>query len=149
MSNVRPKMQFRVTSVAAEESAPALREATVKLERWLNASLHDGEFGEGLDQFSIVVISVEDDPSQNESWLKAQEKSGKAMQPFTGEPIRYLSVAVEVLPHEVRTKGPRELLVLVSARAKDRLATRPKRVPRGVDYARLSAAVGAALAAYV
>jgi hypothetical protein len=142
-------MRFRVTSVAAEETAQPLRSVTVLLEDWLNASLGDGDFGVGIDQFVLVAISVDDVAEENERWAKAHDKTARLKHPFTGGVIRYISSAVLLPPSQVIALPEGSLLSYVSDAMANRVAFRPKRVPKGFDYARCAAAISKALKIHV
>jgi hypothetical protein len=142
-------MRFRVTSVASEETGPLLREATVKVEDWLNASLADGNFGEGVDQFTVVAISVDDEAEENMCWSSAHNRTGKFKNPFTGKPVRFISSAVLLPPSSVIPKAPAALLSYLCSATIERLKLRPTRVPKGFDYVRCATAVSKALEVYV
>jgi hypothetical protein len=142
-------MRFRVTSVASSETGALLRDVTVRVEDWLNASLGDGNFGIGVDQFTIVAISVDDDPNENSRWTKAHDKTGRFKHPITGESVSHISVAVTMPPAKVIASAPIDLLALFCNSSIHRLETRPARVPQGFDYERCSTAISKALAVYV
>ena len=142
-------MKFRVTSVGSQETGALLRDATVVVEDWLNASLSDGMFGEGLDQFTIVAISVDDEAEENIRWFNAHNKTGKFKSRFTGEPVCYISSAVLLPPSSVISKAPHALLSYFCSATIERLKSRPKRVPKGFDYVRCATAVSKALEIYV
>ena len=141
-------MKFRVTSVTDEESGALLRDATVAMEDWLNASLSDGNFGEEVDQFIVVVIAVDSDPEENSRWAKSHDKTGKYKNPFTGEGVRFISSAIVLPPSKVQELGQESILSFLCAATIRRLALRPKRVPKGFDYERCSKAVSLALQVY-
>lgn len=138
-------MRFRVTSVAGSEEGARLNEVTVKMEDQLNAELSALEFGSSIDQFTLVVVSVYDEPEQNEVWCKAHRKIATAKNPFTGEAVRYLSVAVPLPPKEVLAAAGASLNERVTASVQKVLATRPSRLPSGLNFKRLSTAVTSAL----
>lgn len=142
-------MKFRVTSVASGETGTLLCEATVKVEDWLNACLGDGNFGEGVDQFIIVAISVDDESEENIHWSKAHDKTGKYKNPFTGELARFISSAVLLPPSLVSRKTHSALLSYFCSGTIERLKSRPKRVPKGFDYMRCASAVSKALEVFV
>jgi hypothetical protein len=141
-------MRFRVTSITSEQSGDAIAAVTVTLEKWLNGALADGAFGGTLEQLTFVVVSVDDDVLENERWVKTHEKLATHHHPITGETTRYLSLAVQLAPSLVANSQYRILLAEVSQRAIERLSVRPKRVPRGFDFARCAAAVSATLSVY-
>ena len=142
-------MKFRVTSVTDTDSGTLLSGATVTMEDWLNASLGDGNFGDGVDQFVVVAVAVDDDPEENCRWAKSHDKSGKYKNPVSGEGVRYISSAVLLPPSKVQELGQQSILPFLCAATIRRLASRPKRVPKGFDYERCSKAVSLALQAYV
>jgi hypothetical protein len=142
-------MRFRVTSVVSEDTGALLNEVTVRVEDWLNASLGDGNFGDSVDQFTIVAISVDDNAEENLRWAKTHNKTGKYKNPFTGEHVRFISSAVLLAPSTVIPKAPAALLSYFCASTIERLESRPERVPKGFDYERCRAAVSKALKVYV
>ena len=142
-------MRFRVTSVASEGAGHLLNEATVRIEDWLNACLADGNFGDGVDQFMIVAVSVDDDDNENARWSQAHDTTGKRKNQFTGESVRFISSAVPLPYSSVTSMAKADLLSHLCVGIIERLKVRPKRVPKGFDYSRCSAAVSKALAVYV
>jgi len=142
-------MRFRVTSVASKETGALLNEATVMVEDWLNASLSDGNFGEGVDQFTIVAISVDEEAEENIRWSNAHNKTGRFKNPFTGEHVRYVSSSVLLQPSSVISKAPHALLSYFCSATIERLKSLPKRVPKGFEYVRCTTAVSKALEVYV
>lgn len=138
-------MRFRVTSVAGSEEGARLNEITVRMEEELNAELGVQEFGSSIDQFTLVVISVYDEPEENEVWCKAHRKIAMTTNPFTGETVRYLSVAVPLPPKTILASEGISLCEQVTASVQRVLATRPGRLPAGLDFKRLSAAVTSVL----
>ncbi len=142
-------MRFRVTCVTSGETGTLLGEATVRVQDWLNASLGDGNFGEDVDQYIIVAISVDDEAENNIRWSNAHNKTGKYKNPFTGESVRFISFAVLLPPSLLTSKAPAALLSYFCSAIMERLKLRPKRVPKGFDYARCAAAVSRALEVYV
>jgi hypothetical protein len=144
-SNVRPHMRFRVTSVAGSDEGARLNAATVKLEDQLNAELGAQQFGSNLSQLTLVVVAVYDEPEQNEHWCKAHRKLATAKHPMTGEAMRYLSIAVPLVPKLVMAASDTTLEGLVARAAVRAVAIRPDRVPAGLDFTRLSRTVEASL----
>jgi hypothetical protein len=142
-------VQFRVTSVTSAEVGELVSEVTVKLEDWLNASLADGEFGEGLDQFTLFVVSAFDEPEANERWAEVRNKLGSFRSPASGELVRSMSMAVAIPPADMMALSLEGAMQLVSVMLRAKLAVRPKRVPKNFEYERCAAALSAALSPYV
>jgi hypothetical protein len=142
-------MRFRVTSVTDEETGSIIRDATVKMEDWLNAALGDGDFGTSVEQLVIVVVCVDDDPAENSRFAEKHNKAGRYKHPFSGESISYISFAVQLPPSVVHPLDLPTLLSRINETAIPLLRVRPKRLPKGFDYARSSEAVSKALAVFV
>jgi hypothetical protein len=142
-------VRFQVTSITAEEVAPYVRDVTVKLREWLNASMSDGDFGGHLDQVTMVIVSVEDEPEQNERWAKSHRGLGRPKNPFTGETYTELSFAVAIPPSKFDGADLEKALRVASSAAIQTVLDRPKRVPKGFDYERFAKGLSAALNVYV
>lgn len=142
-------MRFHVTSIVATEVAPCVRDATVKLQEWLNAAMSAGDFGGHLDQVTMVIVSVEDEPAQNERWAKSHRGLGRPKNPFTGETYTELSFAVAIPPSKFDGANMEKALRVDSSAFMQSSLERPKRVPKGFDYERFATGLGAALSVYV
>jgi len=141
-------MKFRVTSVADESCGTKINDVTFKLEDWLNAVVADADFGASLDQFMIVVVAVDDDPDTNGSFAGPWNKLSNILNPFTGLKIKSLSLSVEINP-SIATELPFEdLLSNLTQAIQRKLSCRPKRLPSGFDFPRVSRAVSVALEAF-
>lgn len=145
---VRLFMRFRVTSVTDEEVSTLLRDVTVRLEDILNSLLGDGDFGDAIDQLTLVVVSVDDDEVENSKWLKAHNRLGSYKDFVTSEPKKYLSLGVSIAPSQLLKLEEQQGLSLVSKEFTYKLGVRPARLPRGLDFQRLSSAVQATLQVY-
>jgi len=142
-------MRFRVTSVTDEEAGSIIRDATVKMEDWLNAALGDGDFGTSVEQLVIVVVCVDDDPEENSRFAAKHNKTGRYKHLLTGESVSYISFAVQLAPVVVLPLSLPSLLSRISESAIHQLSVRPKRIPKGFDYDRCSEAVSKTLAVFV
>lgn len=142
-------MKFRVTSIAGPENGPLIRDATVRLQDWLNATLEDGEFGLGLEKFTFIVVSVFDEPEENERWAKAHRKLGSFTHQATGERVRDLCAAAAIPPQLFGSQQLVENLEIICRAMRAEITQRPKRLPKGFEYERFAAAVNAALEVYV
>ena len=140
-------MRFRVTSVAGSVEGARLNPITVSLEDLLNAELGSSEFGSSIAQFTLVLVAVQDEPAENESFAEAHRKLGTAKNPFTGEALRYLSVAVPIPPSMIAARTDRELQELVASHIAAVLSDRPARIPKGLAFPRLAQSVLETLAA--
>lgn len=118
---------------------------TVPFEDQLNTALGGVDFGSRIDMFAIVIVSVDDDADENERFAKGQRRLATARTPFTGEPVHYLSVAVTISPLSLAQHDDLALPGYIASQIAAVLAVRPGRIPRGLDYPRLSISVSAAL----
>lgn len=141
-------MRFKVTSVVDESCSRPLIDIGVQLEDWLNAALAGGDFGPHLDQFMVVFVAVDDDQAANDQRTEKWNRLSHALNPYTGQKVRSLCIAVPLKPSYAATTPLPQLLKHAAGALQQKLQQRPKRLPAGFDFAHLAAAMSAALAAY-
>jgi len=140
-------MKFVVTSVASDETAALLRDQTASVDALLNSVLGKWEFGDGIDQLSLVIVSVDDDPKENGKWVAPHNKLGSLSHPISGERIRFLSLAAPIPPSKLLSSTPSAGTALVREALLVTLASRPERLPRGYKFQDLATAVVSVLSA--
>jgi len=140
-------MRFRVTSVTSTEAGERVNAVTTRIEDWLNSALGDGDFGGHLDQVTFVVVAVDDDPGENAKF--GGDRLVTLRSPISGDRTRNLRFSLLASPSEVLALSEPALFAKVAELAIDKLARRPKRLPRGFDYSRCATATRAAFGAYV
>ena len=69
-------MKIRVTSVTASEVGPVFGRVAVALEDALNPVFEKISFGGGIDQFTVVAVSVDPDSVENEKFCKKHNVVG-------------------------------------------------------------------------
>jgi hypothetical protein len=126
-----------------------VRDVTVKLREWLNAAMSDGDPDSHLDQVTMVIVSVEDEPEQNERWAKSHRGLGRPKNPYTGETYTNLSFAVAISPSKFDGANLEKALRVASSAFIQTVIERPNRVPKGFDYERFANGLAAALSAFV
>lgn len=126
-----------------------MNSAAVQLEDWLNAALSDGEFGPGLDQLTLFVVSVDDEAEENDRWAEPRNRFGGVTHPTTGVRIRDLSLAVSIPPAELLALDFGQAMRTISAALQRKVLERPRRVPEGFEYERWAKATAAVLGVYV
>jgi hypothetical protein len=127
-------MKVEISSIAAEEVAGVLRDATNNLEDALQPALADRFYGAGVEQFSAFAVAVASDRAENDRFCRDVDKAGRLKHPISGVWIKYVSLA---LPFD-----PAELLGLDAAAVErafcDKLLARLDspaiRLPKGFDY---------------
>jgi hypothetical protein len=124
-------------------------DVATRLEDWLNASVSDGEFGGKLDQFTVFVVCAFDEASENERWAATRDTLGSYKDPFTGQLVKALSIGLPVPPVQLSAVNLEKGLNVVALALREKLRSRPKRVPKGFEYERFAAAASASLAVYV
>jgi hypothetical protein len=120
---------------------------TVKLERWLNAALGDGDFGGKLDQVTLYVIAVYDDAAENQRFFP-RGGLGRSKNPFTGETYVNLTYAAGALPARLESATLEEAMRMVSSSLMASVLVRPKRLPKGFECDRFTHAMTLALDTY-
>lgn len=124
-------MDVRVTSVSDEASAEILRTATLSLEKLLSAKLSSKDYGGGIQQIMIVVVSVDSDPTENARFSAAHNKRGSYTSLRTGSRISYLSIACPIDPVVVISSGDKLAQMILAKTNDDMLAF--SKAPKGFD----------------
>ena len=137
-------MKFRVTAVVWEDCFEAINAACLRLQDWLTASLADGQFGEGLDQVCFVVVASEEEHDQNLVRAAAFDKLGRYTDPATSLLVHYLSFGLSLPYGSAVSLSADKAMEIIARLIADKTATRPKRLPKGFDYAKLSESIQAA-----
>ncbi len=140
-------MRFKITSHVGDVNHNLFTVMST-LQEWLNAALSDGDFGDGIEQFTFIIVSVVDDISENEKWAKTHNRLGRYKDHFTSELVRYISISVELSPSSIASTELNNLYYLVSNAITNRLLSRPKRLPKNFDFTRCANAITATLAVY-
>jgi hypothetical protein len=144
---VRPQMKFCVTSVANDETASLLRDQTADLDALLNSVLGEWQFGDGIDQLTLVIVSVDDDPQENTRWAVPHNKLGAFTHHISGQRVRFLSLSALVPPNELLRSTSAASSALIRHAVLGKLSARPERLPSGYNFQDLAAAVASILAA--
>jgi len=142
-------MKFKVTSIVGEDVSALLREVSVRLEDTFNEILGDGDFGDEIDELVLVAVSVFEEDAENLKWIKAHNRLGTYKDGKTRQSIKYLSLAISILPSNLTKLKASEALSLVCRSFKTKLKTRPPRLAKGLDFDRLSKAVSQVLDIYI
>jgi len=141
-------MKFRVTAVLWEDCYDSINAACHRLEDWLTASLADGDFGEQLDQICFVVVATEEDPDQNQARASAFDKLVRYKDPYDGGQVRHLSFGISIPYNIAITLSPEQATKLVAEHIRQKVSTRPRRLPKGFDLNKLSGAVQASTSVF-
>jgi hypothetical protein len=139
-------VNFVVTSVASEASAEALRTHSVALDALLNAAAGGTYLCGGIDQITLVLVSVDDEATQNAAWARKHDRLGSFIHPISGERLRYLSISAQVPPSRIVSATPEVALAHVCRALETALAVRPRRLPRGFPFSELAHVVSVAIA---
>ena len=141
-------MKFSVTAVLLEDCYESIDTACVRIEDWLTASLSDGSFGDELDQVVFVVVATEDDPSENLARAAGFDKLGKYTGMIDSLPVRHLSFGLSLPYNSAVALTPQEATEAIALLILEKLTVRPKRLPKGFDFPKLSNAISAATKAF-
>ena len=142
-------MKFRVTCVILEDCFESIGAACHKVEEWLAASLGSGSFGHGLDQVIFIVVATEDDAEENAARAKKFDKLGKYTSVTDSLPVRHLSFGLS-LPYNIAASlSPEHATEAIAALVFQKVSARPKRLPKGFDFNRLSSSIQAAVKVFI
>ena len=137
-------MKFRVTSVVWEDCSQSIGAACSRVEDWLVASLADGKFGEAIDQISFVVVALDDDAQENAARASGFDKLGRYTDPISRRLVRYLSYGLSLPYGQALPTSASQVVAVIAGLIQTKVGIRPKRLPKGYDYQRLSESLQAA-----
>jgi hypothetical protein len=132
------RMQVRITSVAAEEVASALRSITTVLEKSLSPYFLARDYGGQVEILVIVLVAVDPDPVENQKYCAEHNEFASFEHPYAKTRTKYVSFALPFNPSEIATMNERELRIAVSDALMTRLEQPDLRFPKEFDYPRLS-----------
>ena len=138
-------MEFRVTCVILEDCVESIGAGCLKVEDWLAASLGDGSFGSGLDQVCFFVVATEDDPEENAARAEKFDKLGKYTGTIDSLPVCHLSFGLSIPYNIAVSLAPEHAAETIAALVFQKVSARPKRLPKGFDFNRLSNSIQAAV----
>jgi len=141
-------MKFRVTAVLWEDCYESINAACLRLENWFTASLADGDFGDQIDQICFVVVATEEDPGQNQARASAFDKLGRYKDLYDGGLVRHLSFGLSIPYNIAVALSPEQATKLVAEHILQKVSTRPKRLPKGFDFNKLTGAVHASISVF-
>lgn len=126
-------MKLRVTSVAWGDVRDEISKATVFMQNSLNEHFVDRNYGANIDTFAIAVIAV-GESDENARFSKKHNKSGSDKHPVSGELVKYISIAIEFHPDEIKGINSRELVDLFIVEINNKLEAPSLKVPKGFDW---------------
>ena len=138
-------MKFRVTSVVWEDCLEPIGAACNTIGDWLTASLGDGFFGDGLDQVVFIVVATEEDPGENAARAAIYDKLGKYTDPIDSRSVRRLSFGLSIPYNTAVSLSLQSTKEEIARLILQKIASRPKRLPKGFDYQHLSISIQAAV----
>ena len=92
-----------------------------------------GSFGKAPDLLALIVVSVEDDETLDERWMRSHENFGSDKDPVTGRCETYVSLAIHVAPSTVESGNPGAVEETVVAAIRRRLSSPSTKGPKGFD----------------
>ena len=115
----------------------------------LNKFLSSFDFGDSIDQFMIVIVSVDDDALVNQRFASAHNKLAKYKNPFTKETVRLLSIPVEI-PHMIfKNANQKNIKSIICEAVLNQILKRPKRLPKGFDFNIFSRHISNTISSYI
>jgi hypothetical protein len=103
-------MKLRITSVVAPEVRELVSSITIPLEDQLRPIIEARDYGGGIRQFVIFIVSVDADTIENERYCQANNRAGRYKDLSTEEMVKFVGLAVPVNPQLVLSSSKEELL---------------------------------------
>lgn len=125
-------MDVRITSVVWEAVADQVRAATDVIERTLSERL-SSDYGTQLDVL-FVIVSVSDDPAENEKFSRAHTTIGQYERWPSTEKRQLWSLAVEFLKTELEAQTVDEMRRSIGANIAATVCSPKTKPPPTFDY---------------
>ena len=123
-------MKLRVTSITASEVGSIVSKVTVLLEDKFNSFFESKSYGYSIDQFTIIVISVDDDPLENSKYFCEKYRRNSYKDYFSDEKIHYLEVGILIPPNDLLTHDPE---IIIKSYIQNNIADFLSKVPQKFD----------------
>jgi hypothetical protein len=136
-------MDVRITSVAWEDAAAHVAAATDPIERSLREGL-SGEYGSELDLL-LVVVSVSDDPAENQKFARTHTKLGTYKRWPSVEKRQLWSLALEFPRTEFEAQTVDQMRAAIAAGFARAITSPARKPPKSFDYPAFRADALAAL----
>lgn len=127
-------MKIRFTSVSSSEAAEICRNVAVALEDELMPIFAERTFGDGIDQFVVVMIVVDPDPKENAKFERKYHSVGRYKDMRTGDKVRFISIALPFNPDDVVAMTESELRSSLVTALLQRLQSLDLKIPKQFDY---------------
>lgn len=141
-------MNVRVTSISWREVGDSIRSVTADLEKALSGLFKDLSFGAGVDQLTIVVISVSSEDSENDKLCRGYNKIGRLQNPVTKKSTKSIGVAIPLNSCVISKISRSELRKLLCESVLHKVANPDLRVPKDFDYKEFSERLSTAIAIF-
>lgn len=126
-------MKFRFTSVVTEDFSEIVRNVTVGMQNDFNESLSGFSFGNGIDQFTCVIVACVGE-SLKDKFREQHDKVGTYKHPFTKEKVRFMSVAIVFDSIELEGNTEEALTDMFGVALIKKLNSLPYTIPKGLDF---------------
>lgn len=109
-------------------------DATIALQDALEPLFADKNYGP-IDQLMVVAVAV-GSPIDNERYIKAYNKIGILKNPFNGEKVKYISVAISFDPSVVASTGAIQTNEAICLALLGNLESPCFKIPKAFEYNR-------------
>ncbi|HYE71114.1 MAG TPA: hypothetical protein VD932_06295 [Aquabacterium sp.] len=89
-------------SITATEVGEQVNSVAIALEDRLRPALASKNYGGGVEQFVVFIVSVDAHPLENERYCIANNRAGRYKDMMTGRMVSFVGIAVPVNPEAVR-----------------------------------------------
>lgn len=132
-------MRIRITSITTPNVAEKIRNITVYLEDFLRPILAPKDYGGEVDQFCVIFLAFEVDPSSEETqaYYRGHNRSGRYKDFITGEVVRHVTIAIPVSIEQVLSTSRDELRGVLEDLLMKELASPSYKFPKKFERERL------------
>lgn len=138
-------MKLRVTSITASKVGELINSVTTRLEDRLRPVVEPNDYGGGIDQLAVFVVSVDSDPLENERYCIANNRASLYKDLLTSKMVKFVGIAIPVDPDTVLVSRQAELMKHLEGLLLGELESPAYAMPKKFDRQRLLADLKAAL----
>lgn len=141
-------MKIRITSIAWQGLSDSIGSITVEMEDALSKLFKGLSFGAGIDQLTVVIVSVSSEDSENDRISEGYNKIRRLRHPVTHEQIKSIGLGIPFNYNVVSEMSRSDLRKVICCSVLRKIAKPDIKIPRGFNYEEFSERISAAITTY-
>lgn len=138
-------MKIRVTDISWPDVSAKIWEITTGMQNALSDLFEGVSFGAGIDQLTIVIISVSSEDAENQRLCKSYNKVVKLRNPISKEQVKVIGFGIPLNSNEAEKMEVPELRKFVCGSVLGKIMNPDFKMPRAFDYRGFSTRLSTAI----